>query len=274
MNDTFKHSVKANPDQPMALTVTYTGHEKCEASHRWGPGVRPQFILHFIVSGKGTYISPEGSFSLSGGDVFLIRPFTEIEYYADENDPWEYYWVNFMGSDAELLLRLTDLSGAPVMHSDPEQFSDELEKMLLTHGEKSYENIELTGRLYILLSRLAKGSHQVKRHSGTDRCLKTAIDYIAQNYPLNISVDDIAAAAAVSRTTLFRAFRAELGRSPADYLIEYRISKAKQLLKSTDLSVSAVARSAGYEDSAYFSRAFRRLTGFSPTDYREKRRDG
>ena len=104
MSGAFKHTVRAVPGESISLAVTYSGHQKCEPSQRWGKGVREQFILHFIVSGKGTYITPEGSFSLSAGDVFLIRPLTEIEYFADSDDPWEYYWVNFGGSDADSIV--------------------------------------------------------------------------------------------------------------------------------------------------------------------------
>lgn len=157
MSGAFKHTVRAVPGESISLTVTYSGHQKCEPSQRWGKGVREQFILHFIVSGKGTYITPEGSFSLSAGDVFLIRPLTEIEYFADNDDPWEYYWVNFGGSDADAILGKTDFSASsPVMHGCGADVAAAMENILSCPAKELFENVELTGRLYILLSLLIK----------------------------------------------------------------------------------------------------------------------
>jgi len=79
---------------------------------------------------------------------------------------------------------------------------------------------------------------------------------------------NIAAAANVSRTTLFRIFKSELNTTPVEFLTAYRIAQAKTLLTETELSVTAVARSSGYEDNLYFSRVFRKITGFTPTEYR------
>ncbi len=274
MNSAFKHTVKAAAEEPVSLSVTYSGHQKCEASHRWGKGVREQYILHLIVSGRGTYITPAGSFSLGEGDIFLIRPYTEIEYCADAENPWEYYWVNFTGSDAEIILSRTDFSlSSPVMHGCGAEIICAMEAILANQGKESFEQLELTGRLYMLLSLLVKASGNAAGTSSHSRCVKAAVDFIATNYPLPVSIEDIAAAADVSRTTLFRAFKSEMNLSPADYLIEYRIGQAKKLLAATDISINAVARSAGYEDSLYFSRAFRKITSRTPTEYRaEKRR--
>ncbi len=273
MNNTFKHSVKANSGEAVAMSVTYSGHEKCSENHRWGKGVREQYILHLIISGKGIYATPEGEFHLSSGDIFLIRPYTEIEYYADSNDPWEYYWVNFTGDDAEYILKKTDLTASsPVMHCCSDEIFTAMENIVKNPANHRYENIELTGRLYILLSLLMKNSAAASishREHSRRRILKAARDYIATNYPLSISVEDIGMAADVSRTTLFRVFKSELNMTPVEYLISFRIAQAKKLLTETDFSVTAIARSVGYEDSLYFSRAFRTATDMSPTEYRE-----
>lgn len=276
MGSAFKHSVKTASNEAIAMTVTYSGHQKCEASHRWGKGIREQYILHLIVSGKGTYITNGGEYQLGAGDIFLIRPYTEIEYFADKDDPWEYYWVNFTGDDAEYILGKTDFSlQSPVMHGCPEEIYRAFEDIIANPASHRYENIKLTGQLYILLSQLVRCSSRTssrpQREQAKRRCLKTARDYISTNYPLPISVEDIAQAADVSRTTLFRVFKSELNTTPADYLISFRISQAKKLLAETDLSITAVARSAGYEDNLYFSRAFRKLTGITPTEYRQKK---
>ena len=273
MSDTFKHSVKNSADEEISLTVTYSGHEKCRGGQQWGKGIRQQYILHLVVSGKGTYITPEGKFELGAGDMFLIRPYTEIEYFADETEPWEYLWVNFTGTDAEILLKRTDFTEEkPVLKDCDDEIFRAMEDIISSAGTEWYKAAGLTGRLYILLCLIMKNSHRKSLHSVKEsekhRIIKAARAFVAINYPLPVSVEDIAVAANVSRTTLFRVFKSELNTSPVDYLTSYRIMQAKRLLTETDLSITAVARSAGYEDNLYFSRVFRKNTGITPTEYR------
>ena len=84
------------------------------------------------------------------------------------------------------------------------------------------------------------------------------------------AVEEAARQAGVSRSCLYRAFQAEFGCSPSAYLIRYRIQRAAQLLRHSTLPISAVAASVGFEDPLYFSRAFRRAVGQSPTEYRQQ----
>lgn len=270
MDGAFKHTVRADSGESLSLSVTYAGHQKCEPSQRWGKGVREQFILHVIVSGRGTFVTSGGSFCLGPGDAFLIRPHTETEYFADCDDPWEYYWVNFSGPDAELLIGKTLFTEEnPVIRNCGENIVNAMEDILSCPGKNPSECAELTGRLYLLLSGLIPHNVRTTGGGGKKRIrLNAAKAFIETNYSFPISADDIAEAAGITRITLFRLFRTELGVTPAEYLIRCRISRAKGLLSSTDLSVSAVAVSSGYEDPMYFSRAFRKETGMSPTEYR------
>lgn len=276
MSEAFKYAVKTRPSEFVSLSVTYSGHQQCSAAQRWGKGVREQYILHYVVSGRGYYNTPDGSFSLSAGDIFLIRPFTEIEYFPAPEDPWEYRWVNFTGADAEIILSRTDFTpSSPVMSGCGEDILPLMEMITDNPGQELYNSLELTGTLYRLLAALVKRSGNKnpasRRCEDRHKCLRAALDYIAANYPLPISVEDIAAAASVSESTLFRLFRTELGTAPSVYLINFRIEQAKKLLSETDISVTAAARSAGYENNLYFSRAFRKATGMTPTEFRNGR---
>ena len=81
---------------------------------------------------------------------------------------------------------------------------------------------------------------------------------------------EIADAAGVSEDYLSRVFRQELGLSPWEYLNRYRVLQATQQLRHTSDPVGHVARQVGFKDPAYFSRVFRKLTGQSPSAYREQ----
>lgn len=93
-------------------------------------------------------------------------------------------------------------------------------------------------------------------------------NYIAHNYTLGIGVENATDFVGVSRATLYRAFMEYEGLSPAQYITDFRVNAACRLLEETELPVSAVARSVGYNDSLYFSRIFHKTKGVSPTEYR------
>jgi AraC-like DNA-binding protein len=101
-----------------------------------------------------------------------------------------------------------------------------------------------------------------------DPVLRPALAELHRDPARRWSVDDLARAAATSRTRLDARFREVLGRSPIRYLTEWRLHLAQELLATTDLSVAAVARRVGYDAEEAFSRAFRRTYGEPPGAWR------
>lgn len=93
--NTIKHRAE-NLNNGGSVTVYYCGYEKCEGGHFWGPAVRNQYLLHYIISGKGTYTVGEETYTLHANECFLIRPGERTYYIADREDPWEYMWVALM----------------------------------------------------------------------------------------------------------------------------------------------------------------------------------
>lgn len=106
---------------------------------------------------------------------------------------------------------------------------------------------------------------------GRERLL-TMIAFIQENYAEKLTLEQIAASAAVSTRECLRCFRAGIGQSPTDYLISYRVETAKKLMQSTDRSITRIAQDTGFSSSAYFSKTFRAHTGVSPQEYRRKRK--
>jgi len=88
------------------------------------------------------------------------------------------------------------------------------------------------------------------------------------------TVGDLAEEAAASRSTLDQRFRDLLGRSPMRYLTDWRMHIAKDLLANTDLTVGAIADRVGYDAVEAFSRAFRRLHGLPPADWKAQQMPG
>ena len=76
--------MKASPrDIEPSIRLYFSGHEQTQPEHRCGPGVWPHFLLHFVLSGRGTFTCREKSWKLSAGDAFLIIPGVVYGYFFD-----------------------------------------------------------------------------------------------------------------------------------------------------------------------------------------------
>ena len=98
--------------------------------------------------------------------------------------------------------------------------------------------------------------------------VEEALKYIEANYSEAVTIQDLANWLGLERTYLYRLFKSMVGMSPQAYLLDVRIRQACTLLTHSDLTITNVARSVGYEDSLYFSRLFRRKKGQTPSQYR------
>lgn len=272
-DDTKKYSFKTEKNDSTSLTVYNVGHEKCAPLHSWGVGVRNCYLIHHIISGEGVYRTPYGEFHLSAGDTFLIYPNTQISYTADEDDPWEYYWVGFAGADADIIIGQTDFTPEiPVMSADfGESLSQSLEQIYRFGSPSAAAMMKMTGQLYLALSLIVEKSVAVGRAgSAAKQYVESARKYISYNYSINISVEDIAEFTGVSRSTLFRAFTEVTGMPVVEYLARFRVSQAARLFRETALNVTAVALSVGFENSLYFSKVFKKYMDVSPKEYARK----
>ena len=100
--------------------------------------------------------------------------------------------------------------------------------------------------------------------------IKKAITYIRTHYAQNISVEIVAKELYISPSYLMHLFKAELGKTFNDALIDYRIEMAKELLKDHQCHIYEVCHKVGYNDTKYFSQLFKKITGVSPKEYLNK----
>lgn len=101
------------------------------------------------------------------------------------------------------------------------------------------------------------------------RTINTALRYIQNNYSRsNLSIEDVAAIVFLSTSHFSTIFKNETGQTFTDYLICIRMTKAKELLTNSNDKVYEISSRIGYENAAYFSAAFKRYTGFSPSEYK------
>ena len=274
MAKNYKYSYKLKP-RGTSLSVCNVGLQRCEPGYRWGPGVRDHFLIHHVVAGKGRFMADGRSWPVTAGETFLVTPETMVSYQADQQQPWEYLWVGFRGNDARMLLAQTDFSpDRPVISAGS---SDELKRMLLRvyerRGNRPQEAAAMTGYLYVFLSRLMELSRSRSNDEPGLELVRRATIFVQENYSHPITVEDVARFAGVSRSWLYRSFQQCLSVSPTRFLSECRMDHAAQLLQSSQLNVSEVACSVGYDDPYYFSRVFRQRFHCSPRDYLQKMRE-
>lgn len=101
--------------------------------------------------------------------------------------------------------------------------------------------------------------------------IKLAKDYIINNYNKNISLKDVADEVYLSQNYLSELFKKEIGEGFYDFLSKYRIKKAKEVLLTTNLKVYEIAQMVGYNDSITFGRAFKKIAGTTPNNFRNNR---
>ena len=101
-----------------------------------------------------------------------------------------------------------------------------------------------------------------------DSFIYRAVDYIGQNLSEKITVNSICSSLYCSKNLLYRSFKSFFNCTVNEYITAERINKAKKLLAKTDMSISDVADSTGFENYSYFSRLFKKKTGTSPIQYR------
>jgi AraC-like DNA-binding protein/ligand-binding sensor protein len=126
---------------------------------------------------------------------------------------------------------------------------------------------ELTDVLHITVERMAGQifSFQGIRHASA---LRKAERYIWENYTRKISLQEIAGASGLSAPYFSTIFKEEMGENLSSYLNRLRVEKAGHMLLETDLSLSEIAGSCGFEDQSWFSKIFKSFTGISPGKYR------
>ena len=140
---------------------------------------------------------------------------------------------------------------------------------LETHSDEFYQYEVLTriSQLSLTMLRNIK-TGETKKASITNVRMQRMLDFISRNYQCRISLSDIAGSAFISRSECIRCFRRALNTTPYDYLIEFRLSKAADLLKTSDDSITDIALKTGFQQPSQFGQLFRKSRGCTPLQYR------
>ena len=233
----------------------------------FGPSVRNQYIIHYILSGSGFF----NGHRLRRGEGFLITPGLHEEYYPDNDDPWSFIWVI---SEDPAMQYFFDRYGA---NEQTGIFKINDLYSLFPIAEKLKTVLDKPSSSTLLAETFLQSFHsctyeQVKNRSVAKIYVDFSVNYIKVNLHLPLNVTDLCEKLGVSQPYLYRIFKQETGCSPKQYILSRKLEHAKTLLTQTNFTVSRISDSVGFSDVLEFSKFFSKQTSLSPTAYRKKHR--
>lgn len=257
------------------LYLSTCGVQSCAPGHWFGPGVREEFLIHFICGGKGTYRVNGEMYTLGKGDYFVIFPGTEVFYEADRKEPWEYIWIGFHGIKALSFLKYAGLDEAHVIgyYGNSSYILSCVQQMMLAHTSGVSNELKRTAALFQILAVLIE-DYMEAHPEGADNAqssrhyLDQALAFMDEHLSENIKINDIATHIGIDRSYLTAIFQNTLNLSPKEYLVHYRVNRACMLLRDPERKISEIAKAVGYDDALAFSKIFKKFKGVSPSVYR------
>lgn len=254
------------------------GWERCTPAHSFGPAARNHYLFHYILSGTGTLMADDSkgvtqTYSIKSMQGFMIFPNQITTYVADKQLPWEYVWLEFDGLRVKSLLDTIGLSlDKPVYHARNKSLRENMaNEMLYISRHKDESPFHLIGHLYLFLDYLLRSAADEQLEHGSklrEFYIHEALTYIEHNFQNEITIEDIAGVCGLNRTYFGKIFKEALGKTPQEFLLNYRMLKAAELLKLTSLSIGDVGLAVGYANQMHFSRAFKNNYGISPREWR------
>lgn len=269
--------IRMNEKIPGILSIYFCGSEQCAPGHSFGPAIRPHYLLHTILDGRGIFIRNGKTYHLKAGDAFLISPMESTFYQADRADPWKYAWIGFDGLGVEEYVVRTCFRNSPVYHCPDGQNTRSAMASVMAAITEAFpaagqNSLTLMGYFFHLLG-IMQGTQPAENLSPTKGYLEKALDYIHNNYSYNIHISDIAAYIGVDRSYLYRLFMEMEHISPKQYLMRFRLRTASGMLRSPQYTITEIACSCGFRDTATFCSQFKKSTKLTPSQFRKKTRE-
>lgn len=254
------------------LNLCHSGTDTCRPDSSNGPLIKNFYLIHYILSGKGTFTVGNRQHHLGPGDAFIIRPGKTVVYAADAEDPWQYCFFAFNGQAAEQYVNRTAFASSDVTHIGDDRINE-----LVCETTDTLTALPRNGDLYAL-SQLMKmlllfAEHhddQSVTHGHLIRAdIQKVLDYIAYHYADPITVVEMSKLIALERSYFCRTFKNAMGISPKDYLTKFRLDKARYLLTETSLPIGKISERVGFQSFSSFSRLFTAQYQQSPSQYRK-----
>lgn len=233
---------------------------------------KESYILFYTLRGAGLIEQDGNHVVLETGQALLLNCRTAQSCCtAPGQSCWHHYWVHLDGAGVAAMepLLLPDKKLTPVQLTGvrmQELFELVLEQMELG----TVDSMVQTGlALHEMLALCAQSLFAQAEMTTNRQLILQAAETLRKNYRQELSLADLLSSAHMSKSYFLRLFRRYMGTTPYNYLVNFRITQAKELLVLTDHSISEIAQEAGFGDASNFSTRFAKATGQSPMQYRK-----
>lgn len=232
---------------------------------------RRDFYFAYNLAGVTRMVIDGGPRESGAGSAFFYCPNEPQFYWYDETPQIKCYWIHFTGSAAMELLRSSGLTDQRVsaLGRAPE-LCDRIEAIIDEINTPRPDNEQVAAaQLASLLAqcgRILKEQH-APYHGGRKSAILDSAECIRKNYSQQISIQQLADDAGMSLNHFSVSFKQLVGKSPQQYLTDYRLQQAIKLICYCDMSIAEIAREIGYLDPMYFSRVFKKHIRVSPTEF-------
>ncbi|WP_379154706.1 AraC family transcriptional regulator [Paenibacillus sp. sgz5001063] len=265
---------RGNPD----LHLHYWGREACAPGHSVGPGVRDLYKIHFIHAGTGQVTVGRETHILQQGQAFLTYPHIVTHYAADMEHPWTYSWVAFTGEEMGYLLSKTSLAPEhPVFPMDDSLMPALYDRLTAEADHAGSLDLPLKAIMYeffgLLVRMVPAAADPIPLPRQKSIYVEQCLHYLHAHYCENVTVERMSSSLKLDRKYLSALFKKTVGLPPQQYLLNFRIAKACELLMETPCTIGEISRSVGYQDPLLFSRMFKKVKGCSPKEYRIRHAD-
>jgi AraC-like DNA-binding protein len=236
--------------------------------------------IMLVYKGTGIVTINGQEFCVERGDLITVYPGETFSAMALGSESFNRYYIHFDFFKEEGRKSMTPIIGDGARWPRLVRLVDDVEARELCHdiilhkleADGICSRIIADGKLYALLGLILSQYQTPKdelnpQYGKSRRSILKAAKYIRDNYSRDISLEELANLAGLSVNYFGTVFKGMLGKSPIEYLIDYRLMQAKRLLLETEFNISEVARMVGYEEARYFSSVFRQREGISPSEF-------
>lgn len=231
----------------------------------------------FIQEGQTAFLINGQKLTVERGDLLIIHPFTEHHLRPLSEEPFKAYVLSFLHLElSELPKGFLTSPDQPCLYKAQENYMT-IEKYLENIEEEikigAFGSEELVSSILVtLLIKILRFIHSDTNSDRKASMSEKIVKYIKENYNRDLSLDELASIVFVNPYHLAHTFKSEIGVPPIQFLIQYRIEKAKEILIHTNMPVREIAFKVGYPNANYFNSLFKKFTGLSPGKFRKTTR--
>lgn len=232
------------------------------------------FLCFVVLAGRGKLKYEGVVYELETGDCVFIDCRKEYSHSTSDN-LWSLQWCHFYAPSLPAVYKkYKERGGCPVFHpEDVTPFTDMLTDLYDLASSSDYiRDMRINEKLGTLLTLLMEQSWHPESVTVSRKRMELASvkEYLDEHYTEKIALDNLAEHFFINKFYLSKIFKETYGTTVNNYLISKRITRAKQLLRFTDMTVDEVGAAVGMGDANYFSRMFRKVEGISPREYRKQ----